>query len=63
MSNVAESTNDAITDIYKLEKQFSDTKDVTYFNNETIRILLKYNVVSNDYINKLKNAGKININI
>lgn len=63
LSNVAESTNDAITDIYKLEKQFSDTKDVTYFNNETIRILLKYNVVSNDYINKLKNAGKININI
>ena len=59
LSNVVSDTNSAIKDIYALEKNFAENKDVDYFNDEVINILLKYDVVTNEYINKLKAAGKI----
>ena len=40
-----------------------NNKNVDYFNNETVRILLKYNIVTREYIDKLEASGKININI
>ena len=63
LSNVAHNANNAISDIYKLEKNFMNNKNVDYFNNETVRILLKYNIVTREYIDKLEASGKININI
>lgn len=63
LSNVANSTNNAISDIYKLEKSFMSNKNVDCFNNETVRILLKYGVVDREYIDKLVSSGKINVNV
>lgn len=63
LSNVANSTNNAISDIYKLEKNFIDNKNIDYFNNETVRILLKYDVVDREYIDKLISSGKIDVSI
>lgn len=63
LSNVAHNANNAISDIYNLEKNFMNNKNVDYFNNETVRILLKYNIVTREYIDKLEASGKININI
>jgi len=62
-SNIVSSTNDAITDIYNLQKDFIASENTTYFNQESIRIMLKYDVVSYDYIVKLNNAGKIKVDI
>jgi len=63
LSNIVSSTNDAITDIYNLQKDFIASENTTYFNQESIRIMLKYDVVSYDYIVKLNNAGKIKVDI
>lgn len=63
LSNITSSTNDAIKDIYNLQKNFIDNKNTKYFNEEVVRILLKYDLVSEDYINKLIDKGKINVNI
>ena len=59
LSNVASSTNSAVNDIYDLGKDFADKKNVNYLNNEIINILLKYDIVSNEYIDKLEESGKI----
>ena len=59
LSDIASSTTSAVNDIYNLGKDFTDGKNVNYLNSEIINILLKYNVVSNEYINKLKASGKI----
>lgn len=63
LSNITSSTNDAIKDIYNLQKNFIDNKNTKYFNEEVVRILLRYDIVSKDYINKLIDKGKINVNI
>ncbi len=63
LSNITSSTNDAIKDIYNLQKNFIDNKNTKYFNEEVVRILLKYDLVSEDYINKLIDMGKINVNV
>lgn len=59
LSNIAGETNRAIGDIYKLSKDYYDNQNVEYFNKETVRILLDYDVVSNEYIDKLEKAGKL----
>ena len=59
LSNIAGETNRAISDIYKLSKDYYDNQNVEYFNKETVRILLDYDVVSNEYIDKLEKAGKL----
>ena len=63
LSNIVSSTNSAIKDIYNLEKEFIQTKNVEYFNNETARILIDYNIVDKEYINELNEKGKINVKI
>lgn len=63
LSNITSSTNDAIKDIYNLQKNFIDNKNTKYFNEEVVRILLRYDIVSKDYINKLIDKGKINVNV
>lgn len=59
LSNIVGTTNDAVNDIYKLGKNFADSEDTDYLNNEIVRILLEYNVVDQDYINKLVQSGKL----
>lgn len=59
LSNIVSSTNDAIKDIYEVQKNYLNSKDTAKYNNEVVRILVQYDVVSNDYINKLKESGKL----
>ena len=59
LSNIVGTTNDAVNDIYKLGKNFIDSEDTDYLNNEIVRILLEYKVVDQDYINKLVQSGKL----
>ena len=59
LSNVVSSTNDEIIDIYEVQKNYLNSKDTVKYNNEVVRILVQYDVVSNDYINKLKESGKL----
>ena len=59
LSNIVSSTNDAIKDIYEVQKNYLNSKDTVKYNNEVVRILVQYDVVSNDYINKLKESGKL----
>lgn len=59
LSSVVSETNNAIKDIYILEKNFYNSKDVDYFNSEVVKILLKYDIVTVDYISKLRAADKI----
>lgn len=59
LTSVVSKTNDAIKEIYVLEKDYSETKNKSVFNNETIRIILKYGIVNEDYIIKLKDIGKL----
>ena len=63
LSNIVSETNNAIEDIYKLEQKFIKDKNVIYFNNETARILVDYKIVDKEYINKLEQKGKINVDI
>ena len=59
LSNIVSTTNGAVNDIYKLSKGFMDTEDTDYLNSEIVRILLEYNIVDQDYINKLVQSGKL----
>ncbi|MDD6879723.1 MAG: CvpA family protein [bacterium] len=59
LSSTVESTNNAIIDIYDLQKDFLENKDVNKYNDDIIDILLKYNIIDNEYLNKLKEKGKI----
>ena len=64
LSNIVSTTNDAIGDIYSLLNNAID-KDASnnYINNEIARILANYKIVDREYLNKLNEKGKINVNI
>lgn len=64
LSNIVSTTNDAIGDIYNLLNNAID-KDASnnYINNEIARILANYKIVDREYLNKLNEKGKINVNI
>lgn len=59
LSSIATNTNKAINDIYVVEKEFINNKDIEYFNDMTLNILLKYDIVDDNYISKLREMGKI----
>ena len=59
LSNVSNNMNDALDDISTITKDY-DSKNKNKFNREVTNTLLKYNIVDDDYLNKLKNKGKIN---
>lgn len=63
LSNIVSSTNNALNDIYELEKDFIKNKNVEYFNNKTAKILVDYKIVDKEYINKLNEKGKIDVDI
>lgn len=58
LSNIVSSTNDAVKDIYEVQKNYVEGKDKEKYNDEVIRILLQYDVVDDEYIDKLKASGK-----
>ena len=59
LSNIASSTNDAIKDIYEVQKNYVDSKNLEEYNKEVVRILVEYEMVTEDYIDKLIESGKL----
>ena len=59
LSSVANNTNKAVNEIYELQKTFIKDKDVDYFNSRTIEILLEHDVINDEYVEKLRDMGKI----
>ena len=58
LSNIAGNMNDTLNDISSITKSYNKD-DKNKVNKEIIDVLLKHDVVTNDYLNKLKNKGKI----
>ncbi|MDD6272436.1 MAG: CvpA family protein [bacterium] len=58
MSDVIEDTRLAINEIYELAKNYED-EDAKKFNEDAIKLFLKYNIVTQENINLLKEKGKI----
>ena len=58
LSNIAGSMNKAFTDIYALTDKFQ-TENKNQFNLETLDIMLKYDIVNKDSVNKLIELDKL----
>ena len=52
--------NDAINDIYDITKTYNKNQNKAVFNKRVVDSLLKHEVIDNDYLNKLRQKGKIN---
>ena len=59
LSNIVSDMNEAITDIYDVNKTYSKNKDKNQFNKEVVNILIENNVIDKDYVKKLEQKGKI----
>ena len=59
MSNIAKDTNEAVTDIVEICKEY-DSKNADKFNSDVENTLIKHKVISQNYLNNLKSKGKIN---
>ena len=60
LSNVVGDMNDAIKGIYSVSKNYHENSDKNAFNKEVVDLLLEHNVIDNEYLNKLREKGKIN---
>ncbi len=59
LSNMAKDTNDAIKDIY--DEIDGNKGNTAQLNLTIIELMLKYNIIDGDYLEKLNEAGKLNI--
>ena len=55
-------TIDSLNDISSLAKDYEHTKDKDEFNEKALDILLEYDIITEDNLDKLINSGKIVIN-
>lgn len=60
LSNVVGNMNDAIKDIYVITKDYNNNQNAYSFNKQVVDSLLKHNVIDQEYINTLREKGKIN---
>ena len=60
LSNVVGNMNDAIGDIYTITKDYNVNQNPDSFNRQVVNTLLEHDVVDKDYINTLREKGKIN---
>ena len=61
MGNMLKSTSNAYDEIMNLRDEFSSNTKKDEFNKSSFEILLKYNIMSTDYAEKLVNSGKLKI--
>ena len=61
ISGIAAPTYLALDEIYKLQKDYANTEDKEQYNIESLRILVKYRIVSKDQARKFVNDGKIKL--
>lgn len=60
LSNIVGDMNDSINDIYDITKTYNKNQNKAVFNKRVVDSLLKHEVIDNDYLNKLRQKGKIN---
>lgn len=60
LSNIVGNMNDAIGDIYDITKSYNVNQNPDSFNREVINTLLEHDVVDQEYVNTLREKGKIN---
>ena len=58
MSKATEGIRNAVYEIDDLADKYKDNKKV--FNDEAINLFIKYDIISEDNINLLKEKGKLN---
>ena len=62
LSNLVKNTNDTIKEMYDLVDNYNETKDANKFNLDSIDIMLNNKVITAEYVEKLIEKDKININ-
>lgn len=60
LSNIVRNVNDSVNEIYDLQKDYSESNNKKVYNSRVIDILLKHEVIDMEYVNTLKQKGKIN---
>ncbi len=60
LSSVVGNMNDAINDIYDITKTYNDNQNKDLFNRRVVNSLLEHEVIDQEYLNKLREKGKIN---
>lgn len=63
ISNMMGSTSLAVTEIMDLRQEFSSNSTKDKFNEKSLDIMLKYNIIEVDYAKKLVNSGKLKMNV
>lgn len=58
MSNAVEGTVNALKEIDELSDKYNDNRKT--FNNEAIKLFIKYEIISEENVNLLKEKGKLN---
>lgn len=61
LSNVAGDMVQTVNDLYSLKDKYEKASDSNSFNKEAIDVMLKHNIISTSYVEKLIEKGKINI--
>lgn len=61
LSKIVSKTEKTIIEVYDLGKDYIKDKDSDKFNRNSIDIMLKNKVITVEYVEKLKEKGKINI--
>jgi uncharacterized membrane protein required for colicin V production len=59
MSNTIKDTYNGINELITMNKNNQNVNDKNELNEEALNIMLKYNIISKENINKLINSGKI----
>ena len=64
LSNNVSGTYNTMEDIYKLKDKYEASKDKDWnaMSRDSVEVMLKYKVVTTDYLKTLKDAGRLNIN-
>ena len=60
LSNISGNMNKAITDVFKITQSYGKNDDPNKFNRKVVYTLLEHDVIDTDYLNKLREKGKIN---
>lgn len=60
LSNIVGNMNDAIGDVYEITKNYNVNQNPDSFNREVLNTLLEHDVIDKEYINNLREKGKIN---
>ena len=60
IGNMIDDSYQAITDINGIKDKYNDNTNIGDYNNEILQIMLKYEVITKDEIQKLIDSGKLN---